>query len=592
MKQVFFFICTTALLCHSLIAQDTVQYKSWNPANDTARVLEGQAWPGRGADFYHRLPATAASTVREEVWNLSKNTAGLSLRFHTNATEIIIKYTVTGALQLPHMPATGVSGVDLYSKTIDGNWTWAAGKFNFGDTIVYRFSGLTGNDQHVNNREYYLYLPLYNTVQWMEITVPKQSQFTPLPARMDKPVLVYGTSIAQGACATRPGLAWTNILARKLDRPVINLGFSGNGRLEKEVLELIASADAKIYVLDCLPNLVGSYAANGELKKRLVSAVSLLQQKRPGIPVLLTDHDSYTDEAINAVKKKDYQAVNTIQHEVFDSMQKAGVKNIFLLTKEEINQDIETMVDGVHPNDIGMMRYAIAFDKTIRDILRETTGKISTTMPVSQRRDANTYDLETRHNAVLQYNKTHQPAIVFIGNSITHFWGGEPASPRVNGKNAWEKYFGTKQVLNMGFGWDRIENVLWRIYHGEVDGIAPKKIVLMIGTNNLQYNTDQEIAEGISFLGQQIKLRQPQASILLMGIFPRRGMETRLVAVNKALARTAFMLKIKFADAGALFLQADKKIDESLFSDGLHPNEAGYDKLGAFIEQKLFLLPG
>ena len=115
-----------------------------------------------------------------------------------------------------------------------------------------------------------MYLPLYNGIKWMEVAVPAESEFIPLQVRNDKPVVVYGTSIAQGGCATRPGLAWTNILSRKLDRPVINLGFSGNGRLEKEVLDLVAATAAKIYVLDCLPNLVGVYVVNGELKKRLV----------------------------------------------------------------------------------------------------------------------------------------------------------------------------------------------------------------------------------------------------------------------------------------------------------------------------------
>ncbi len=166
------------------------------------------------------------------------------------------------------MPATGVSGIDLYSKTIDGKWLWAAGKFSFKDTITYHFTNLLPNDQHVNNREYTLYLPLYNSVKWMEITVPKAALFKSLPVRKDNPIVVYGTSIAQGACASRPGLAWTNILGRKLDRPVINLAFSGNGKLEKELIELLSEIDASLYVLDCLPNLTSpEYYATGELKK-------------------------------------------------------------------------------------------------------------------------------------------------------------------------------------------------------------------------------------------------------------------------------------------------------------------------------------
>jgi lysophospholipase L1-like esterase len=568
-------------------AQIIKEYTTWNPAKDSLQVLEGQAWSKEVKSFYDRLPAKAEAIVRKPVWDLSRNSAGLQLRFQTNADEIIVKYMVSSQHQMPHMPATGASGIDLYSKTIDGKWSWAAGKYAFGDTIVYRFSNLSTNDQHVKDHEYNLYLPLYNSVKWMEISYPKQSSFKPIKVSTQKPIVVYGTSIAQGGCASRPGLAWTNILQRKLDRPIINLAFSGNGRLENEIIDMISGIDANLFVLDCLPNLTGVYVSNGELHKRLVNAVVTLQAKKPGIPILLTEHDGFTDEGMNPQRKKDYQEPIKVMTEVIDSLWKAGIKNIYRLTKEEINQDIESTVDGTHPNDIGMMHYADAYEKKIKSIFLENEGKSSTTIPVTQRRDASTYDWETRHNQIIQYTKENQPRIAFIGNSITHFWGGNPISSRINGKKAWEKYFGTKQVVNMGFGWDRIENVLWRVYHGELDNFSPEQIVLMIGTNNLQFNTNEEIIEGLQLLISAIHLKQPKSTILMMGILPRRGMEERVVQVNKLINKLSSKEKITYADAGKLFVQgADKKIDESLFSDGLHPNEKGYDLLGAFIVAK------
>lgn len=587
MKLRIFFSALVFFLFQICFAQNKKEYKTWNPATDTLKVLEGQGWSGQLKNYYDRLPARAEQSVRKEVWNLSKNSAGLKLRFRTNAEEIIVKYVVTGAMQMPHMPATGVSGVDLYSKTIDGKWLWAAGKFSFGDTIVYKYNNLTKNDQHVNNREYNLYLPLYNSLKWMEIKVSKESLFTPLSIRKDKPIVVYGTSITQGACATRPGLAWTNILERKLDRPFVNLGFSGNGRLETELLQLMTEVEAKLYVLDCLPNLTSGYVSVNELKKRIASAIHLLQTNKPGTPILLTDHSGYTEEGISDIRKKEYQEVNSALKGTFDSLVAKGVKNIYRLSKEEINQDIETMVDGVHPNDIGMMRYADAYEKKIRVILEETVGEISTTIPVTQRRDANTYDWETKHNEVMQYNKMHTPQLVFVGNSITHFWGGQPTAPRVNGKESWAKYFGNKEAVNMGFGWDRIENVLWRVQHGELDGISPKQIVLMIGTNNLQYNTDDEIVKGLQFLIKAIQLKQPKSDILIMGILPRKDLEERVSVLNKEIAKISTAMRVRFADAGKLFLNKEKKIEKSLFSDGLHPNALGYEKLGAFIEPQI-----
>jgi len=577
---ILIFISTTT---HSF-SQQSKTYKTWIPALDTLQVVEGQAWSKEVKSFYDRLPARAEKTVRNEVWELSQNSAGLSLRFRSNANEIIVKYVVGEELQFPHMPATGVSGVDLYAKNSDGKWLWCAGRFSFGDTIVYRYKGMLSKDEYENPFDYTLYLPLYNSVKWLEINVPDSSLFTPLPSRKEKPILVYGTSIAQGGCATRPGLAWTNILGRKLDRPVINLGFSGNGRLEKELIDLITEVDAKLYVLDCLPNL--SPENIGELKKKIVESVKELKSKRPDIPVLLTNHDGYTDEEINPGSKEETNILNTVQKQEFDSLTTAGTKDIYLLTKNEIGQDIETMVDGTHPNDIGMMRYADAYEKKIRAIIHEPVGDISTTIPVSQHRDSN-YDWEVRHNEVLAHNTADQPKLILIGNSITHYWGGEPVEHIARGTDSWNTFFTPQNAINLGFGWDRIENVLWRVYHGELDNITPHQIVLMIGTNNLQFNSDDEIIKGLQFLLRAIKEKQPAANILLMGILPRKGMEQRVANLNNGLSKIKLDTKIRFADAGKLFLKNDGKIDESLFSDGLHPNEKGYQKLGEFLNNHI-----
>jgi lysophospholipase L1-like esterase len=273
--------------------------------------------------------------------------------------------------------------------------------------------------------------------------------------------------------------------------------------------------------------------------------------------------------------------------EVFDSLVSSGVKNIFRLSQKEIGLDIETTVDGTHPNDIGMMRYADAYEKKIRSVLNEPEGTVSTTIPVTQRRDASIYDWETRHREVLALNKSHPPRMVFIGNSIIHYWAGPPSAPIAHGPISWKSDFEPLDMENMGFGWDRIENVLWRVYHGELDGISPDQILLMIGTNNLEMNSDEEIITGLRFLIKAIEARQPAAHILLMGILPRRDQEARVAALNQQISRIPSGSKIKYADAGKYFLLKNGKINEALFSDGLHPDEAGYEKLGKFILSNL-----
>jgi len=138
-------------------------------------------------------------------------------------------------------------------------------------------------------------------------------------------------------------------------------------------------------------------------------------------------------------------------------------------------------------------------------------------------------------------------------------------------------------VRNFGFGWDRVENVLWRIYHDELDGISPEKIIINIGTNNLHLNTDVEIVAGLQLLVKAVQVRQPQAKITLLGIYPRRNNEERVISLNKGIQSLAKAEKIGFEDIGKTLLLKTGKINEQLFSDGLHPNAEGYEVLGKVI---------
>jgi lysophospholipase L1-like esterase len=584
MKSPFCYVILLTFISHFLFAQ-TTQFTWWNPANSNFPVMEGQAWPKEVKDKYDRLPARAEKLVRKQVWDLSTQSAGLMIRFRANSGEIKVRYEVGGKQALPHMPATGVSGVDLYALSNNGDWRWCSAKYAFGDTITYNFRNIEPVDStHRLGREYRLFLPLYNNVKWLEIGIPEGTRFEPLPVRPDKPIVVYGTSIAQGACASRPGMAWPAILSRKLDDPLINLGFSGNGRMEKELMDMVTEIDAKIYILDCLPNLVASVnIPDDEIKKRLLNGVRELRAKHPETPIVLAEHDGYTDEAINPVNRKSYQDVNILLKEVFAQLKTEGTEEIYLISKEEFHQDIETTVDGTHPTDLGMMRYAEAYEKRIREILHEPKGKISTTIPCTQMRELANYDWEKRHLEILTLNKSEQPKTIVIGNSITHFWGGLPKGPRATGAESWDKTFG-KNARNLGYGWDRIENVLWRIYHGELDAYTANQIFVNIGTNNLQINSDEEILAGWKMLIDAIKFRQPKAAIFMVGIYPRRQQEDRVMKLNAMLKELAASSQVTYADPGLALAGKNGKIDESLFSDGLHPNAKGYSILGKAYE--------
>ncbi|RYY26595.1 MAG: acetylhydrolase, partial [Sphingobacteriaceae bacterium] len=304
-------------------AQNKPAFRWYNPAKNEVNVIEGQAWPMEVAEPFDRFPARAEKTINPEIWKLSKQSAGLVIRFKTNASAITIRYQVDGALSMPHMPATGVSGIDLYGVDNSGRYLWCAGKYAFKDTINYQFINLQPEKTGAKNSiEYRLYLPLYNSVKWLEIGVPDIDFISLLAARKDKPVIVYGTSIAQGACASRPGMCWTSILSRKINLPVINLGFSGTGRLEKEVLDLVNEVDASAYILDCLPNLTGgkNTFTQSEIYNRLIDAVKQIRIKHPQTPIILTDHFGYTDAMINPLKRAEFIAINQTNHRAFKDL--------------------------------------------------------------------------------------------------------------------------------------------------------------------------------------------------------------------------------------------------------------------------------
>jgi lysophospholipase L1-like esterase len=375
-------------------------------------------------------------------------------------------------------------------------------------------------------------------------------------------------------------MAWPNILSRKLDRPVINLGFSGNGQLEKEVIDLIKEIEAKIFVLDCLPNMVSTRIDSLELEQRMISAVKNLRFKHPSTPILITHHAGYTEASLIPERKKLYEQANIVADKCYSMLKIEGFQNIFLLKKEEINLGIDDLVDGTHPSDLGMMKYADAYEKIIRTILNEPIGPLKTQIPSRQRREPNSYEWEQRHDEFLKLNKTEKTKIVFLGNSITHNWGGKPHNDRIKGEDSWQKYLDPLAARNFGMGWDRIENVLWRVHHDELDGISPEKIIVNIGTNNLHINSNQEIIEGLKLLIKSIKLKQPAAEIYLIGIYPRQNTEERIKTINQEIQKMCTASEIKYLNIGKVLLQNADNINETLFSDGLHPNHLGYEKLG------------
>ncbi len=355
-----------ALFFCALVCAQNIDGYNWQDPSQSLQQFEGQGWENIG---YQRLPDKAKGKVRDAVWSLSTSSAGLGIRFESDADSLSVQYQVDGNLAMPHMPTTGVSGIDLYVRNGE-DWLWCRGKYQFNNTIRYYFKldGLPNG-----NRNYELYFPLYNNIKNLKIGVPLGSTLKFLPARTEKPIVIYGTSIAQGACASRPGMAWTNILSRRLNYPVINLGFSGNGRLEPEVINLIKEIDASVFVLDCLPNLSpNERRTKEEIQKRIREGIATLQEKHPETVILLVQHAGYSDGLVDSNRKEVYETLNSWMTESFENLKKQGVKNLFMLTKDEIGLSNDAFVDGTHPTDLGMEQYTNAYEKILRPLVLKT----------------------------------------------------------------------------------------------------------------------------------------------------------------------------------------------------------------------------
>jgi lysophospholipase L1-like esterase len=314
---------------------------------------------------FDRLPAKAEGVVPAPVWELSRHASGMSFDFETDAKAIHVRYTLLlKRLAMPTMAATGVSGLDLYGRHNDG-WAWA------GVTKPEKQTAEAVLVDHIEPllRRWRLYLPLYNSIESLEVGVPDGASFTLVPPRA-KPVVFYGTSIVHGASASRPGLAWPSIVGRRLDVPTINLGFSGNGKMEIELASLLGEIDAAAYVIDCAPNMTGDL-----IRERAERFVRLLRERRPEAPLVLVEDRPYGNNWIrSSARVKNEENVEAME-QAFASL--ADLENLHLVRSEDLlgEQHWEMLTDGSHPNDAGMMRYADA----LSPLLARVTGKVDRT---------------------------------------------------------------------------------------------------------------------------------------------------------------------------------------------------------------------
>jgi len=328
----------------------------WLDASLSPFKLYGAA----GANPYIRMPLDIAKSINDGVLGLSKNTAGIRLKFRTNSPYIAIHCERNSVFKMPHITDAGQSGFDLYSVSPNKQQHFISmfmppvdcGKGY--DSLV----AVTGN-----MTDYVINFPLYSSVDKLYIGVKEGSDFEePIKYTNEKPVVFYGSSITQGGCASRPGNCYQNFLSRNLDMDYINLGFSGSGKAEDIMVDYLASLDMAVFVSDYDYNAPSA----DYLKDTHYKMYRKIRDKHPEIPYIILSKPDYRYNEENDKRR-------AVIMETFTRALTEGDKNVYFVDGASLFAGDEweaCTVDGCHPNDLGFYRFAKALYPTLKIALK------------------------------------------------------------------------------------------------------------------------------------------------------------------------------------------------------------------------------
>jgi len=251
---------------------------------------------------------------------------------------------------MDHMPDTGIKGVDLYFKN-GQEWQY----INTG-----RPQGFINEYKLIENmseemKEFRIFLPLYDGVKNIEIGIDPTSSIIKPNKNPRKPIIFYGTSITQGGCASRPGMVHTNIMSRQLDVDVVNFGFSGNGRMEQPIADIISSVEPSLYIIECMPNMIKPEF----ITERTVPLVNTIRKQNPETPIVFIDLFKSPITILNEKARSENNALDDALKVEFEKMIKNGYNNIYLIETPKLDHiDHEGTVDAIHFTDLGFQNYA------------------------------------------------------------------------------------------------------------------------------------------------------------------------------------------------------------------------------------------
>lgn len=322
---------------------------------------------------YHRLPAYLKDSImrdekRAGLWDRGRNCAGLAIRFASNSERIGIRYNLTWNFHMAHMADTGIKGTDLYIMNDEGKWEYVNTNRPYKKDSIQ--SKIYADGLPKEMREYMIYLPLYDGVNWMEIGVDStaviQKPILNNP-RKEKRVVFYGTSIMQGGCATRTGMVATNMIQRDMNIECINLGFSGEGKMDNYMALAMAEIEGvSAFVLDPIPNCTKDMC-----EKLTYGFVNTLRKMCPGVPIIMVEGPMYSYTKYDKFTKNYLAQKNEAWRKNYEKLKAENPEGLYYVTCEGLSgYDNEGTVDGIHFTDLGFRAYADKLIPVLKEILK------------------------------------------------------------------------------------------------------------------------------------------------------------------------------------------------------------------------------
>lgn len=370
MKQLF--ILVLGLMC-ALASEAAGADKPWRFVDAQSLRIINKGFDDTERDYW-RLPACLKDSVRPDLWARQQCSTGIGVRFATNSSRVGVRYQLLMNFHMLHMADTGIKGTDLYVFEGDSVWRHANSnrpKVNNTDEKICE-AVYVSNVDTTRMTEYMIYLPLYDGIEKLEVKIDSGAVITAgNPELIDgsKRIVAYGTSILQGGCASRTGMVATNILSRDLNMEVVNLGFSGEGKMDSCMARAMAKIpDVAVYVLDPVPNCTQMMCDT-----LTYGFVNILRQARPDVPIVMVEGPIYPYARYDSYFRNYLPAKNAAFRRNYERLKAENPDGLYYVDSVNLDgPEDDGTVDGIHLTDLGFKYYADKLRPILQSVLKNS----------------------------------------------------------------------------------------------------------------------------------------------------------------------------------------------------------------------------